>query len=100
MAELRLSRALQSGIAVYRRMAGTGRRPAFPAGSRYPSPVRRRSAHGGAVGAHAGGRSLARLGAFALGLFFLVSAQAQIISTRIWPAKDYTRVTLESKAEI
>ena len=27
-------------------------------------------------------------------------AQAQIVSTRIWPAKDYTRVTLESKSEI
>jgi N-acetylmuramoyl-L-alanine amidase len=27
-------------------------------------------------------------------------AQAQVISTRIWPARDYTRVTLESKAEL
>ncbi|HTP63634.1 MAG TPA: N-acetylmuramoyl-L-alanine amidase [Burkholderiales bacterium] len=27
-------------------------------------------------------------------------AQAQIVSTRIWPARDYTRVTLESKSEI
>jgi N-acetylmuramoyl-L-alanine amidase len=27
-------------------------------------------------------------------------ALAQVISTRIWPAKDYTRVTLESKSEI
>ncbi|HXR58996.1 MAG TPA: N-acetylmuramoyl-L-alanine amidase, partial [Burkholderiales bacterium] len=27
-------------------------------------------------------------------------AQAQVLSTRIWPAKDYTRVTLESKTEI
>jgi len=28
------------------------------------------------------------------------AAQAQVLSTRIWPARDYTRVTLESKAEI
>jgi N-acetylmuramoyl-L-alanine amidase len=30
----------------------------------------------------------------------VAGAQAQIVSTRIWPAKDYTRVTLETKAEI
>jgi N-acetylmuramoyl-L-alanine amidase len=27
-------------------------------------------------------------------------AQGQVVSTRIWPAKDYTRVTIESKSEI
>ena len=27
-------------------------------------------------------------------------AQAQVVSTRIWPARDYTRVTLETKAEV
>ena len=37
----------------------------------------------------------------AIGLAALaLAAQAQIVSTRIWPAKDYTRVTLESKTEI
>ena len=37
----------------------------------------------------------------ALALFAGVAgAQAQVVSTRIWPAKDYTRVTLETKAEI
>jgi N-acetylmuramoyl-L-alanine amidase len=36
-----------------------------------------------------------------LALFFGVAgAQAQVVSTRIWPAKDYTRVTLETKTEI
>ena len=29
-----------------------------------------------------------------------LTAQAQVISTRIWPAKDYTRVTFESKAAL
>jgi N-acetylmuramoyl-L-alanine amidase len=32
--------------------------------------------------------------------FFVGSAQAQILSTRIWPARDYTRLTLESKERI
>jgi N-acetylmuramoyl-L-alanine amidase len=37
----------------------------------------------------------------AIALSFWVSAsQAQIVSTRIWPAKDYTRVTVESKNEL
>ncbi|HEY6967166.1 MAG TPA: AMIN domain-containing protein, partial [Burkholderiales bacterium] len=38
--------------------------------------------------------------AFAALALFLGAAQAQIVSARIWPAKDYTRVTLESKAEL
>jgi N-acetylmuramoyl-L-alanine amidase len=44
---------------------------------------------------------LARLGLAALALA-LVAPQlaAQVLSTRIWPAKDYTRVTLESKTEL
>jgi N-acetylmuramoyl-L-alanine amidase len=36
----------------------------------------------------------------ALALWLAAPAQAQVLSTRIWPAKDYTRVTLESKSEI
>ncbi|MSQ49630.1 MAG: N-acetylmuramoyl-L-alanine amidase [Betaproteobacteria bacterium] len=37
----------------------------------------------------------------ALALFLgAACAQAQIVSTRIWPAQDYTRVTLETKREI
>ncbi|MGH8706125.1 MAG: AMIN domain-containing protein, partial [Burkholderiales bacterium] len=38
-----------------------------------------------------------------LALALLLSAacaQAQVVSTRIWPARDYTRVTLESKSEL
>ena len=37
---------------------------------------------------------------FALATLATTSAQAQVTSTRIWPAKDYTRVTLETKSEI
>ena len=38
----------------------------------------------------------------ALALFWLAApaAEAQVVSTRIWPARDYTRVTLESKSEL
>jgi N-acetylmuramoyl-L-alanine amidase len=45
---------------------------------------------------HAGRRILALL----LALFFAGLAQAQVVSTRIWPARDYTRLTIESKAPI
>ncbi|TAK85683.1 MAG: N-acetylmuramoyl-L-alanine amidase [Betaproteobacteria bacterium] len=38
--------------------------------------------------------------AFLLALAFVGAAQAQVVSTRIWPARDYTRLTVESKAEI
>lgn len=31
---------------------------------------------------------------------FLSAAQAQVVSTRIWPATDYTRVTFESKSKL
>jgi N-acetylmuramoyl-L-alanine amidase len=45
------------------------------------------------------GRSLACVGLGAL-FFFLSAAEAQVVSTRIWPAKDYTRVTFESKSRL
>ncbi len=47
----------------------------------------------------AGGRWLARLAA-ASAFFFLASAEAQVVASRIWPARDYTRLTLESQAEV
>ena len=36
----------------------------------------------------------------ALVLAGLGTAQAQVLSSRIWPARDYTRLTIESKSEI
>jgi len=82
-------------------MAGAGREPDRPAGPRHPSPLSGRSAPRGAERALAGGRSLAGVGLVALAFWLgALPAQAQIVSTRIWPAKDYTRVTLESKSEI
>jgi len=53
------------------------------------------------VRAFCAGRGLARLAVVALAILLgAPPAFAQVISTRIWPAKDYTRVTLESKSEI
>ncbi|MGH8707792.1 MAG: N-acetylmuramoyl-L-alanine amidase, partial [Burkholderiales bacterium] len=44
-----------------------------------------------------GRRRLAGALAAALLLGHLAAAQAQVIATRIWPARDYTRVTFESR---
>jgi len=40
------------------------------------------------------------LAALFLGFAGVGAAQAQVLSTRIWPARDYTRLTIESKDEI
>ena len=47
-------------------------------------------------GIHAGWRGLALLAAFLLA----GAAHAQIVASRIWPAPDYTRLTLEAPAEL
>ncbi len=43
---------------------------------------------------------LARAGAAALLLGVVAAAQADVVATRIWPARDYTRVTVESSHEL
>src|SRR5580765_4257166 len=101
MAELRLPRLLQSAVALHRRMAGARGRSARGTRPGNSPSVSGRSAQGDAGRALGGGRILARLYLVALALVLGAPlAQAQIVSTRIWPAKDYTRVTLESKTEI
>ena len=105
MAEFRVSGALQSRFAVHRRMAGAGRGSARAAGSRNPAAIRGASTHRDAGRAFGTRRSLARRGLVALAFLLGATcaptgAQAQVVSTRIWPAKDYTRVTLETKAQI
>ena len=49
---------------------------------------------------HACRRVLALLLALPLLALLAGAAEAQVLSTRIWPAKDYTRLTIESKQEI
>jgi N-acetylmuramoyl-L-alanine amidase len=95
MAELGLPGALQPGLALRGRVAGEGWGPAFSAGPANNAGIRGRStprALGGTIGLWA---VLALVLAFTVG-----AAQAQVLSTRIWPAKDYTRLTIESKEAI
>jgi N-acetylmuramoyl-L-alanine amidase len=66
--------------------AGPGPEPGF----RRDGPARQ------ARGPHAGWGVLGCL----LALQLLGEAQAQVLSSRIWPARDYTRLTIESKDEI
>jgi N-acetylmuramoyl-L-alanine amidase len=94
MAEFRLPGALQPGLGLHRRVAGEGREPAFPAGPAYHPGVRGRGA------ARAAGSTLGSWALLAGLVAFHVAAEAQVLSTRIWPARDYTRLTLESKEEI
>ena len=92
MAELGLPGALQPRRPVRRRMAGEGRGPAFSARPAHHSGIRWRSA------ARALGRALRCWPLLAV--LFAGAVEAQVVSTRIWPAKDYTRLTLESKEAI
>src|SRR5436190_1712970 len=46
------------------------------------------------------GRSLALIAAGFACLALAGPAEAQVIASRIWPARDYTRLTIESKAEL
>src|SRR5690349_3204463 len=100
MAELRLPRALQWRDALRRRMAGARGRSAAARRPGNPAELSRCRPLGRARFALAARRGLAAIGAAALALGLIAPAQAQVLSTRIWPAKDYTRVTLESKTEI
>jgi N-acetylmuramoyl-L-alanine amidase len=73
-------------------VAGESGRAAIDAGPSDQAGVRRRCAsraHGGFL---CGWRGLALLAAL-----FVTSVEAEVVATRIWPAPEYTRLTLESK---
>src|SRR5438132_290133 len=99
MVELRPARVLHTGCGLHRGMAGARRlltsltRPGVAAG------LRGRGAPSELGSTLRGRRGLACLAA-GLACLFLASAEAQVLSSRIWPARDYTRLTLESKAEV
>lgn len=95
MAEFGLPGALQPGLGLRSRVAGKSRRPAIAARPAHQAGIRGRSAPREARGALQAWRGLA----FLL-VFFAVTSEAQVLSTRIWPARDYTRLTLESKEEL
>lgn len=96
MAELRFPRILQSGFGLHRRVARTGGARSSAAGSRADAGIRGRGAPSAHRSAHAGGRLLALLATVCL----VGAAEAQVLAGRIWPSRDYTRITLESKGEI
>src|SRR3954464_11146960 len=97
MARLGLPGLLQPGLGVRGRMAAA-RRGSARARPGYHARLSRRGAP--RIAARRLGRRavLAVLGAVAA--FFVVTAQAQVLSSRIWPARDYTRLTVESKGEL
>jgi N-acetylmuramoyl-L-alanine amidase len=80
---------------MHSRVAGARGRTFAPTG-REPDPAAR-----GRSAARHGASAFARWSGLALvSLLLLGSAQAQITASRIWPAKDYTRLTLESKSAV
>src|ERR687896_1653925 len=95
MAEFGLPGVLQPGLGVRGRVAGKGRGPAFAPGPSHQAAFRGRSTARARRSLLGSGTGLA----FLLALF-LGTAEAQVLSTRIWPARDYTRLTLESKEKI
>src|SRR5258706_5011041 len=101
MADFGVPRTVQSCVALHRGVAGEGGELAGAPGPRSQALLPLSIAHRGAHRAVGAGRRLARVCLVALALSLgATCAQAQVVSTRIWPAKDYTRVTLESKAEL
>src|SRR5438093_1513527 len=96
MADLGVPGILQRRFGLRRGMAGAGRGPAAAAGPRFAPGIRGCGAPRDARALHAGWRILGCL----LALQFAGLAQAQVLASRIWPAPDYTRLTLESKEEI
>src|SRR5262245_50962734 len=92
----RVSGIFQRRGLVRGRMARAGARAARAAGPRHRASLRGRAPTRPAGRARRRWRSLALVAA----LFVLSEAQAQVLSSRIWPARDYTRLTLESKSAI
>src|SRR6185503_3169955 len=85
MGELGFPRILRSARRLPGRMAGAGWRRAW------------RSRPGAAPGIRS--RRAPRL-ALLLALSFVGTAQAEVVAARIWPAPEYTRLTLETKEEL
>src|SRR4051812_25885491 len=97
MAGFRLQGILQSAHALRRRMAGARGCFAARAGPRNRPAIFRCGTPRADAGALGGWARL--VVALAAGVA-VTGAGAQVLSSRIWPAPDYTRLTLESKSEI
>src|SRR2546422_4868445 len=99
MVELRPARVLQTGCGLHRGMAGARRLCTSLTRPGAAARLRRRGAPGEPGSTLGRRRGLACVVA-GLACLFLGAAQAQVVSSRIWPARDYTRLTLESKEEV
>src|SRR3954466_456152 len=100
MAELGLPGLLQSALGLPRRVARACGRPPAAAGPRSASPIRGRGPQRILRSAFRSRAGAALAGLLLVGLAGPAVAQAQFLSSRIWPARDYTRLTLESPTEI
>src|SRR3954468_2129071 len=100
MVELRPARILPRRCGLHRRMARACGRD-FAAGRYGNQPCLQRGIAGGEDrSALRRGRSLALIAAGLAGLALRSAVEAQVGASRIWPARDYTRLTIESKAEL
>ena len=99
MAEHWIQGILRAGRVVPHRVAGTCRGSACAGRSRDRTAI---CAHRSSCDRARAERRRAGLASYLALAFsiFVGSAEAQVISTRIWPARDYTRVTIESKNEL
>src|SRR4051794_2929855 len=95
MAEFWLPRLLQCRLGLHRRVAGARRGSSRAPGPRGEPRLRGERSLGQRARRIAGRAGLAVLALAAVG-----AAQAQVLSSRIWPAPDYTRLTIESKSEL
>src|SRR4051812_3292948 len=100
MVELRPARILPRRCGLHRRMAGACGRDFAAARCGNQPCLQWGNAGGQDRSAFRGGRSLALVAAGLAGLALASAVEAQVVASRIWPARDYTRLTIESKAEL
>jgi len=101
MAGFWIQGVLHRAVGLYRRMARARRGLAAAAQPCDPPGDRRGGASRAPEFALARRGRLARAGAAALLLCGVAAAQADdVVATRIWPARDYTRVTFETRSEL
>src|SRR5260221_4107844 len=91
-----IPRVLRSARRLLGRMAGAGCRRSWRSRLGIALGIRSGRTSRPAFLAYAGWRSLALV----LALSFVGSAQAEVVAARIWPAPEYTRLTLETKEEL
>src|SRR5262249_36108108 len=97
MEQLGLPRILRSASRLPGRMAGAGRSRSRHSGRGSATRVRPGRPPRTALVAHAFWRKLALLLALAL---VAGTPRAEVLAARLWPAPEYTRLTLETKEEL